>query len=243
MSAITSIWWLPVRYHVLRICRVNWTARPSSERRLGTGVVSGIVVDDAGQTLAHAFIRLIGDVPLDGKASLVRADQEGRFQFRDVPLGRYVLLGVKVSFGTADHPATAGPNAGLPGVPLTLTNTDRRILCKLVLPRLGAIEGTVMDANGEPLTGVDIQALQVLDGAGSAGLVQTGAPTETDDRGASTGCMGCRRECMLSALDCGRRSAERSMAQRKAIFPQRLTSQRHVRCMCPWVTNSWLWTS
>ncbi len=161
---------------------VNATALVPTEQPLSTGVVKGIVLDDTGVALPHAFVRLLGWGTGDIAVSLVKTDPGGRFEFRGVPLGHYTLLGAKTGFDTVSSTVADGPAAGLPGMP-TVSEPHGEGQNTLVLPRLSAMEGTVFDAKGEVVAGVEIQALRAVHTLGSDRLAMTGRSTQTDDRG------------------------------------------------------------
>ena len=113
----------------------------------------------------------------------VTTDDSGRFAFSDLPAGRYTI--------TAEKPAYVKTYYGSkrvgrgPGMPIALAEGQRVSNLAITLLRGAAIEGTVRDENGVPLSSAQVQVFQPVILNGERKLVNPpGAQwATTDDRG------------------------------------------------------------
>ncbi|MEZ5316428.1 MAG: carboxypeptidase regulatory-like domain-containing protein [Vicinamibacterales bacterium] len=148
--------------------------------------VSGIVVmdDSSGRPVRRARVA-VRSVDQRGERA-VMTDDEGRFEIRDLPPGRYSLSASKAAYVSAYFGARR-PGRG-PGAPLALTAGQAMTGLTLRLGLDAVITGRVLDENGLPFPGVSMRLLQYRQVDGARRLAPasgTGVPTttQTDDRG------------------------------------------------------------
>jgi beta-lactamase regulating signal transducer with metallopeptidase domain len=128
----------------------------------GTGVIRGrILRADTGQPLRKVRVSLraqgVGDLPV------ATTDDEGRYELEGLPPARFTLTASKGGFVTLEY-GQRRPNET--GRPIDLEDDQTLDRVDLALQPGGAINGVVLDAYGEPLAGVIVQALrqQFFDG-------------------------------------------------------------------------------
>lgn len=144
----------------------------------GTGVIGGRVLNQRGEPLMCASVRLLNR----GLSPVVATDAAGRFEFTGLPAGRYGLETTKALHLTSRY---GSDRSRPPSTQISLTDGRALTNLDLVLPTGSAITGTVMDEAGEPVAGVLIRALKprgsaaVRFAAGAWGAT----PQRTDDRG------------------------------------------------------------
>jgi hypothetical protein len=162
------------------------TQTPPRDQRpvaTGTGVIKGHVVDaTTGTPLRRATVRTF--VPdRGGNQPSTNTDDEGRYELRDLPPGKYTVSANKVGYSSASFGQTRPRGLGIP-----IELVDKQVVDKAVikLTRGGVIVGRVMDDVGEPAVGMSIQAMQYRYGSGGRTLSATGMGglIRTDDLGA-----------------------------------------------------------
>src|SRR6266404_6034104 len=134
-----------------------------------TGSVAGVVIDEkSGDPVAKALVILRRDQE-GGIGEITSAD--GKFTLRDVDPGTYVLAVQRDGYVVArrGQSQTVNVQAG------QITSE-----VKLKLLRTGAISGRILDADGDPISGVNVvlSAVRARKGARSATAYAT-----TNDRG------------------------------------------------------------
>ncbi len=122
----------------------------------GTARIRGrVVAADTGAPLRRAQVRLsAAELRVNRSAT---TDADGRYEFPDLPAGRYNLSVtrsgfVSLSFGQ-QRPFEQGR-------PLDLASAQQADKIDFALPRGGVIAGRVTDELGEPLAGVRVQAMR-----------------------------------------------------------------------------------
>lgn len=145
----------------------------------GSGAILGRVVSaETGAPLRRAQVRLSAPELPGGRSSMTDAD--GRYEFRQLPAGRYTLSASKagyvgIQFGQR-HPFE-------PGRPIELREGQVIDRADLVLPRGSAITGRVLDEFGEPVAEAMVQALRYQYIGGRRQLVPSGRMAQTNDLG------------------------------------------------------------
>jgi hypothetical protein len=145
----------------------------------GTGVIRGRVIDtDTREPLRRVRVSLSC---LDSALSrAMPSDLEGRYEFRQLPAGRYRLFFSKNSYVSLEFGQRRPLQAGRP-----IELADRQVLEKLdmALPRGGVITGRVTDDLGDAVAGVFVVVMRRTISEGRVQLTPFGRPSETDDLG------------------------------------------------------------
>jgi len=141
--------------------------------------VSGVVLNDAtNKPIYTAMVTLstIGTKPLQAAVS---TDASGAFRFDNVPPGRYHLWAGNYGF---QQVAFGAPTPDRYPAVLVLGAGEVRQGIDLRLRPLGAISGVVLDRNGDPLRGTQIQLMASTWVRGRKRMVQRNA-AGTNERG------------------------------------------------------------
>ena len=145
----------------------------------GTARVGGTVVAaDSGTPLRRAMVRLSARDMRQGRSA--STDGHGRFEFRDLPAGRYQINAskggyVQLSFGQR-LPYEAGR-------PIELRAGETLDNVNFSLPRAGVITGRVVDEYGEPVADALVQALRSSYLRGRRRYVPAGRVAQSNDIG------------------------------------------------------------
>jgi Carboxypeptidase regulatory-like domain len=161
------------------------TPQPAAPRRTGqtlpagTGRIRGaLVAGDSGRSVRRAVVTVTAD---HGASRSVVTDDQGGFDFANLPPGRYTLAASKPGFLDVIY-GQREPGNGRPGTPVDLADGQQLDHLTLTIPRGGVITGMVTDDGGEPAFGVDVQAMRYVMQSGQRTLAAAGS-TRTDDRG------------------------------------------------------------
>ena len=159
-------------------------ALPASGGAAASGMIRGRVVSTDGRSLAYADVRLFveGD---PRQSSAARADNDGQYEFRDLPLGRYRLMAAKTGFGpvAADNQAPNRAAGSIADIGVTLADGERRERADIRLLRWGTLSGRVLDERGDPLQGARVDLLRPRYEAGRRRLMPASSAALTDDQG------------------------------------------------------------
>jgi len=151
---------------------------PGRTPKTGTSAVRGrIVAGDSGTPVRRAQVR-ISSPDIGSKTALT--DNQGRYEFKDLPAGRFNLSVSKSGYVTMQF----GQNRPFePGKPIDLV--DAQIMEKLdvALPRGGVIAGRVVDETGEAVAEADVTAMRMQFQNGKRRLAPTGRNAQTNDLG------------------------------------------------------------
>jgi protocatechuate 3,4-dioxygenase beta subunit len=144
----------------------------------GTGVISGRVINQRGEPVMCANVRLL----TRGREPVVATDAEGRFEFAGLPAGRYGLETTKILHLTGRY---GSERSGAPSTRIALADGRTLRDLDILLPTGSAIMGTVVDEAGEPVAGVMVRALRPRGPTDSrfASSAFGAAAQRTDDRG------------------------------------------------------------
>jgi protocatechuate 3,4-dioxygenase beta subunit len=147
------------------------------QQRTGTARVLGRVISTEGTPLRRAQIRIAGQ---EVASKMALTDADGRYEFRDLPGGRFTVTATKSGFVTVQYgqtrPFESGKMIDL-AEKQTLTNID------IVMPRGGVIAGRVVDEFGEPVADVAVTSLRQTWAGGRRRMMTTGRIAQTNDLG------------------------------------------------------------
>ncbi|HEX5069341.1 MAG TPA: carboxypeptidase-like regulatory domain-containing protein [Vicinamibacterales bacterium] len=172
---------------VLAVAFVAPQLRDVQQYPSGTSTLAGtVVVDEAGdQPLRRASVSLVllSDVRVQFQTV---TDDRGRFSFSGLPAANVRLIVSKPTYVQTYYGAQQ-PGSTV-GLPIALTDRETTTVSVRV-PRGSVIAGTVVDENGQPMSGISIQVSRVgVSASGQRTFAPAGrgaviAPA-TDDRGA-----------------------------------------------------------
>ena len=158
------------------------SARPNPAVAANAIVQGVVVAAGSGAPLRGADVRIDGGPALGAQPRWTVTDDRGRYQFGNIPPGRYILTASKTGYVTLAYgqlrPAESGRPVEVSGS-APLEDVD------FVLPRGAVIVARVTDRFGEPVRGVQVQAQQVgfIDGVRRLQPTAASIPNVTDDRG------------------------------------------------------------
>jgi carboxypeptidase family protein len=146
--------------------------------KTGTGRILGRVVStDTGAPLRRAQVRLTAP-EIGVKVALT--DAEGRFEFRELPAGRFTLNASKSGYVSVQYGQTRPFEQGRP-----IELADKQVLDKtdVAMPRGGVISGRIVDEFGDPLPDALVSAMRQTWSNGRRRLLPTGRTSQTNDLG------------------------------------------------------------
>lgn len=143
----------------------------------GTGVIRGRVTDaDTGAPIRRAMVQL-SQRAMRGEPRGATTDDQGRFEFRDLAAGEFMVLARKpgyASLGFGQRRANEAPR------PLTLGAAEVFDRCDIALERGGVITGRVLDEIGEPVLEASVRVLRRAWFRGRRRLMAAGVGTTND---------------------------------------------------------------
>lgn len=146
----------------------------------GTSSVTGVVLldDDVSVPLRRARVTLNGGELSVGRTIITNDD--GTFAIQGLPAGRYTVGVVKDGYVPMNYGARR-PNR--PGTAIALRDGETRTVT-LRMPRGSVITGTILDAEGQPASGILVDAMRFrfVPAAGQRRMTSAGR-SATDDRG------------------------------------------------------------
>jgi protocatechuate 3,4-dioxygenase beta subunit len=148
------------------------------EFKTGTGRIRGrVLAADTGAPVRRAQVRLMGP-EIGAKTAL--SDAQGRYEFSELPAGRFTLSATKSGFVTIQYGQTRPFESGKP-----IELADAQLLDKadVVMPRGSVIAGRVVDEFGEPVTDAMVSAMRSVWSGGRRRLQTAGRLSQTNDLG------------------------------------------------------------
>src|SRR5687768_11509480 len=156
--------------------------RPGETPPKGSGVLKGqVIASGTGTPVRRAQVRAMS---MEGRGGGVTStDNEGRYEIKDLPAGRYNITASKGGFS----PGSFGQRRpGEPGTPIDLSDGQTAEKVNFVLARGGVIAGRIVDDGGEPVSGTMVAAMRYQFVQGTRRLVPAngeGSTDRTDDQG------------------------------------------------------------
>lgn len=151
---------------------------PGRTAKTGTGRLRGrVTAADSGAIVRRAQVRISSQ---DIGTKTAFTDAQGRYEFRDLPAGRFNLSVSKSGFVTMQYGQSRPFEAGK-----QIELADAQVLEKadVTLPRGSAVSGRILDEYGEPVSDASVTAMRLQYAAGRRRLAPTGRPSMTNDLG------------------------------------------------------------
>ena len=152
---------------------------PGGDQAAGTAVIRGRVVSaDNGTPIRRAQVRAqAGELRAN---RLVSTDAQGRFEFKDLPAGRWNLTASKAGFMTLRYGQKRSFEAGSP---IEIAEAQVMERADFALPRGAAITGRIFDEYGDAVANARVQVLRYQTVQGQRRLTPAGGGDQTDDTG------------------------------------------------------------
>src|SRR5688572_3320228 len=151
---------------------------PGRVAKTGTGRLRGrITAADTGAIVRRAQVRISGS---DIGSKTAFTDAQGRYEFRELPAGRFSLSVSKSGFVTMQYgqgrPFESGKQIDL---------ADAQVMDKvdIALPRGSAVSGRILDEFGEPVSDAMVTVMRQQYVGGKRRLSPSGRPSTTNDLG------------------------------------------------------------
>lgn len=151
---------------------------PPRPVKTGTARIAGRVLSaETGTPIRRAQVRIMGP-DIGAKAALT--DGEGRYEFRDLPAGRFTMTVSKSGYVSVQYGQTRPFEAGRP-----LDVADAQVIDKadISMPRGGVIAGRIVDEFGEPVVDAMVSAMRQSWMGGRRRFVPAGRTAQTNDLG------------------------------------------------------------
>src|SRR6185295_5387864 len=152
----------------------------TGDQTAGTAVIRGRVVSaDSGTPVRRAQVRAqSGELRAN---RLVNTDSQGRFEFKDLPAGRWTLTASKAGYMTLRYGQKRSFEAGSP-----IEVADGQVMerADFSLPKGAAIVGRIFDEFGDPVANARLQVLRYQMVQGERRLTPAGGGAQSDDTGA-----------------------------------------------------------
>jgi protocatechuate 3,4-dioxygenase beta subunit len=151
---------------------------PGRVAKTGTGRLRGrVTAADTGAIVRRAQVRISGP---DIGSKTAFTDAQGRYEFRDLPAGRFNLSVSKSGFVTMQY----GQNRPFEsGKQIDLADAQVMEKADVSLPRGSAVSGRILDEFGEPVADAAVTAMRLQYAGGKRRLVPSGRPSTTNDLG------------------------------------------------------------
>jgi Carboxypeptidase regulatory-like domain len=146
--------------------------------KTGTGRLRGRVLSaDTGGPVRRAQVRITSP-DIGSKSALT--DGEGRYEFRDLPAGRFNMSATKAGYVTIQYGQTRPFESGKA---IDLTEGQLMEKADFSLPRGSAISGRLVDEFGDPVADALVSAMRSAWSGGRRRLQPTGRTAQTNDLG------------------------------------------------------------
>jgi protocatechuate 3,4-dioxygenase beta subunit len=151
---------------------------PGRQPKTGTGRLRGrVAAADTGTAVRRAQVRISGP-DIGTKAAMT--DAQGRFEFRDLPAGRFTLSVSKAGYVTMQYGQTRPFEQGKA---IDLTEGQSMDKADIGLPRGSVLAGRIVDEFGEPVADAEVQAMRMQFQNGRRRLAPSGRTGITNDLG------------------------------------------------------------
>ena len=151
---------------------------PNRQFKTGTGSIRGRVTSaESGTPVRRAQVRISGT---DIAPKTAMTDAQGRFEFGDLPAGRFKLSSTKSGYVTVQYGQTRPFESGR-----SIELADKQSLDKadISMPRGSVITGRIVDEFGEPVADANVTAMRQQWLNGRRRLMPSGRNAQTNDLG------------------------------------------------------------
>jgi protocatechuate 3,4-dioxygenase beta subunit len=156
-------------WHAPALASPAQTGQPAKSN----GSISGTITSEGdGTPLARARV-VVRSAALP-QTRIVLSDARGTFTTGGLPAGDYLVSVIRSGY--------ALPGSLLQGLSVRLADGETRRDVNIAMQRAGTIPGTLMDEDGTPLAGADVEAVS-LRAADARQMPRSIASARTDDRG------------------------------------------------------------
>ena len=148
------------------------------QAKTGTGRLRGrVMAAETGGPVRRAQVRIMGP---DIGSKTATTDAEGRFEFRDLPAGRFNLSANKSGFVTVQYGQTRPFESGK-----AIDLTEAQVMDKvdIAMPRGSVISGRLVDEFGDPVADAIVNSMRSVWTGGRRRLQPTGRTAMTNDLG------------------------------------------------------------
>jgi hypothetical protein len=153
-------------------------AQQNGDQKTPSGRIRGrVLAADSGRAVKRARVFLSAPELPDGRGTLT--DDNGLFDFVELPAGRYSLRVSKAGYVSISYGQRRPLQAG---TPLQLLDGQQLTSIEMRLPRGSAIAGHLFDESGDPAVGAMVRAMRYDYAQGARQLVAAGS-AQTDDQG------------------------------------------------------------
>jgi len=147
------------------------------------GIKGRVVAVDNGQGMGKVTLSLIPAERREGRPFTVRTMPDGNFEFKQVTPGRYRLFASRNGYARQGYGQKPGSENDLASAtPLDVRSGETLDNINLSLLRGGAIEGRVLDQDGEPAARIQASLIRARYVQGRR-VLQPAGSDQTDDRG------------------------------------------------------------
>ena len=151
---------------------------PGRQAKTGTGRLRGrVVATDSGNGVRRAQVRISGP-DIGSKTALT--DGQGRYEFRDLPAGRFSVSVSKPGYVNMQYGQLRPFESGKP---IDLAEAQVMDKADVSLPRGGVLAGRIVDEFGEAVADVEVQAMRMQFQNGKRRMVPSGRSASTNDLG------------------------------------------------------------
>ena len=151
---------------------------PNREFKTGSGRIRGrVTTAESGAPVRRAQVRISGT---DIQPKTAMTDAQGRFEFGDLPAGRFNLTSTKAGYVTVQYGQTRPFESGR-----AIELAEKQTLDKadISMPRGSVITGRIVDEFGEPVADAMVMAMRQMWAGGRRRLTPSGRTAQTNDLG------------------------------------------------------------
>jgi Carboxypeptidase regulatory-like domain len=147
-------------------------------QRVGTGRIRGRVISaESGSPVRRAQVRISGG---DVTPRTALTDASGRYEFGDLPDGRFTLSASKPGYVNVQYGQTRPFESGKP---IELADKQTLDRADIAIPRGSVIVGRIVDETGDPIADALVTAMRQQWIDGRRRLMNAGRTAQTNDLG------------------------------------------------------------